>query len=274
MRRPISAAILFAGVLYAFGAASAEGYDSVNEILKDLRRSYAPGAEWRRFRIGSYSTYRKRGRAPIAGQYDEVYTQLLDGGDEKLLRFSVKIGANGGWERYLPLALDAPILDASKAHRLGDDVVTVAGKKFPAEVYQFEDIKEKRGAYTYRAIHKFWLNAEVPTGVLRHIEVREERVEAPVEIGGVPFREDQLVSRDETDTKLVDIDVSMTVDGKTLRCYCIETESRDRYGTSKSRICNSPSVPGGKVRGEARKYEQGRETGYTIEELIEFEVAR
>lgn len=261
--------LLFAGV----GPVFAQRYGSTADVLKDLRYSYAPGANWREFEPGSYSKYRKRGKAPIAGQYDEVSTETLDARSDTQVRLMIGLEKTGERLPWFPLALDAPFLDPTRARRLSDDTLTVDGKTYRAEVYQFENIKEQRGKYTYRSVHTFWLNASVPTGVLRHHEASEERVIYPGDSTGLsPPSDDQLISRKESNAHMTETDVRLTVAGKTLRCYCIETEERGRGDSSgKSRVCSSPDVPGGRVKGEVYSYKQGKEEGYASEELLEFE---
>lgn len=264
------------GALFLLAAAqpaSAQRYGSTADVLNDLRRSYAPGAEWRGFEPGSYSKYRKRGTSPIVGRYDEVSTTILDTHSNTQVRLMVALEKTGERLPWLPLALDAPILDPGRARRLADDTLVIGGRSYRAEVYQFEDIKEKRGKYTYRSIHTFWLNPSVPTGVLRHHEASEERVVYPGDSTGLPLPLDEdLISRKETNTHLTETDVRLTVAGKTVRCYCVETEERGpRDNSAKSRICSSPEVPGGRVKGEVYSYKGGNKDGYASEELLEFE---
>lgn len=268
--------VSIAGALLLFtgaGPACAQRYGSTADVLKDLRYSYAPGAKWREFEPGSYSKYRKRGTSPIAGRYDEVSTETLDTRNTAQVRLMIGLQKTGERLPWVPLALDAPFLDPGRARRLPDDTITVGDKTYRAEVYQFENIKEQRGKYTYRSVHTFWLSASVPTGVLRHHEASEERVIYPGGATGLPPpSDDELISLKESNAHMTETDVRLTVAGKTLRCYCIETEERG-YGDSsgKSRVCSSPDVPGGRVKGEVYGYRQGKEEGYASEELLEFE---
>lgn len=270
-------------VLFALSAAlpaeAGDGfkrYRSNAEVLRDLHRSQASGSAWSGLAPGSYSRYRKHGESPVVGTYDETHKEILTGTTRGAAELTIELGSDGSRHPWLPQSFTAKELEPQHAQRFPDERIVIDGRTYDAEVYQFEDIREQRSRYVRRIVHTYWINALVPGGVLRHLEVTEERVLEPVESNGQPASVDRIVSREESDTRLDGIDIEFTVDGKRLKCICRsnETGRRDQGKFSKSRICWSDKVPGGRVKAETSHSVDGRETGHATEQLLEFETAR
>jgi hypothetical protein len=251
------------GVLFAAVSFADTKPASAEQVLKELHRTAAPGARWLNFGGDSYV----RARIHTVTSVSSMIEQKGERTETRLEELNYQIDDeivtadwDGDHKEFIARSrcpLEVSDFVESKATRLPDDSVPIGKKVYPAQVYQFE--KSFNVLTETRTIRwTFWLSPDVPGGELRR--VTESESSDP----GYGSREDM---------KLTDLDVRLVVGGKTLHCYCMESEETDVDGTiQRENICYNDSVPGGIVSKQIRVLKHGQETQRQEYVVIDYHV--
>lgn len=225
----------------------------VQEALEKLSRTQAAAADWEKFGVGSKVRFKKRSESNTFGVSEETYSETLTERRADSIAITTLVEDTGDQVTLSrPLVINE--LDRERANRrLPNEKYNLGGREYIAYVYQYYSTR-----YGKTTVHTYWIAPGIHDGVLQH---REKTT-------------DLLSVRKYTKTllwRLVDINVPIVVNGKTVRTYCWETESGDNEGKrSWSRLCRSDRIPGGLVKGAVRTWKDSREVGSATIELLEY----
>lgn len=231
---------------------------SVSDALRELRHTQAKDGGWRGYTDISSVSMTERGHSEIAGDFNAKYMLILMDHDKGRLTYILEDGGS----QDLPATFDLPFLDAGNAKAAGSETITIAGKSYKAEIFEFVQTKRDIQKLQLVTTHRFWLVPGIPDGVARHDSVETET-------NGDHDQDQRISSRSD---RLTDPDVRFDVGGAEIHAYCLNSEARERDGrTNQERRCFSSAVPGGLVHGEIHSFRGGAEVANKITDATEFE---
>lgn len=255
-RRALAAVMTL--LMAAITFAAQEGARSVDEALRDLRRTQAEAADWEGFQPGSSVTYLKAGRSRIVGDYRERFTQVMTRRTPTAVGFDMVL-EDGERNPWLPANTDVAQLASANAEKVGEEDVFIGRKKFHAVIYQFRYEKKFGRLYDRDYEQTYWLAPGVPDGVVRH---HMKVVIDPT-------------FTSESDMKITELNVELKAGTKTVRGYCFETEEGARGGKfTHGRMCKSREVPGALVTAEVTEMEGAQEKAHARQTIESFTAVR